>query len=225
MMSGPSSSPRPRRSRSGGPIRLHQLQPPPRPPSTAAPTSAFLCPDHAIFIRIHHVASCKILRGDFSIQGPFAPPLPPTSFPPSPPLHIPHFSNSCCCKHSASSTSVCFASFFLSLSSLCECESRLRIKSHLKASPPSPCASCVPCFLVSINSTTLTGTLAPPPVPAVMTPHPYRDFFGFCYAHGTLFFMSVCMPAWTHIFMYVHVGQDFIPESRRISTSGNSVTL
>lgn len=75
-------------------------------------------------------------------------------------IHLSNFptrrslSNDCCNILIASSTSFC--SF---LSSLCECERRPPIKSHLKASLPSPCASCVPCFL-SINSTTLRGTAA-----------------------------------------------------------------
>lgn len=135
----------PRCSRSGRPIGRRQLQPRPHPAS--------LCSDHAIFIQIHHVASCKILWWGFSIQGPFALLC---LHPPQYLSHtqISHFSNSCCYKYSSSSTSVCSATIFLSLSSLCECESRLRIKSHLKASPQSPCASCVPCSLVPINSTT-----------------------------------------------------------------------
>lgn len=116
-----------------------------------------------------------------------------------PPLEPPllsnhHFSHSCCCCNILHPLPPFVLP--LSLSSLCECESRLQIKSHLKASPPSPCASCVPCFLVShpLHSTTLTGTLALPPGPAFMKPHPYRDLFGLClgYAHSPPLFFSLC---------------------------------
>lgn len=76
-------------------------------------------------------------------SGAICPPLPP----PSPHTHIAHFSNGCCfCKYSSSSTSVCSAFIFLSLSSLCECESRLRIKSHLKASPQESLCFMCPVF-------------------------------------------------------------------------------
>lgn len=119
----------------------------------------------------------------------------------------PSFSNNCC---NILTFYLFFFLLFFFLSLLWECESP--IKSHLKAFLPSPCASCVLCYL-SINSTAVRGTAATSPSTPFPTPRSMDAAFGvfssrphpWCVLFLQGIFIWMCMCAWINIF-YLHVG-------------------